>query len=159
MLTPTEREAALDRIKYNPARDVHDLLDAAVPVYEVVTADNVLTADETESVFFLDALAGFQTTLPAPALGLHFKFIVKTAPTSNGYTIVSSGSANIIVVSVNEVETDDTEDGATDDDADLVTFVHSVALRGDWLDFYSDGTSWYALGQCRADGGISSGTT
>lgn len=126
---------------------------------EIVTAAKALHAQDSGKVMFLSAAAGFATTLPPPALGLEFTFIVKTAPTSNGYTIVTNGSANIMVVSVNEVETDTTEDGPTDDNADIITLVANVALAGDMLRFWCDGTLWYAIGQTRADGGITTGTT
>lgn len=125
---------------------------------EVVTAANVITAAESGKTFFLDAAGGFQSTLPAPALGLEFTFIVKTAPTT-AYTIVTNGSANIIVLGVNELEVDTGDDGPSDDDADIISFAANVALPGDYVKMISDGTKWYARGQTRADGGITSGTT
>ncbi|MFA5424889.1 MAG: hypothetical protein WC374_13630, partial [Phycisphaerae bacterium] len=71
----------------------------AVPAsgVEVVAATNVILAAESGKTFFLDAVAGFQSTLPAPAAGLKFTFIVKTAPTSNGYTIVTNGTTQKIL--------------------------------------------------------------
>lgn len=127
---------------------------------EVLTAAETLTAERMRGqCYFLSALAGFALTLPAPALGLRARFMVKTPPTSVGYTIVTNGSANIIVVSVNEVETDTTEDGPTDDNADLITLVANAALAGDFVDMHCDGTLWYATGQVRADGGMTTGTT
>lgn len=127
---------------------------------EVVTATNVLTAAESGKTFFFDALAGFLTTFPAPALGLRYKFIVKTGPTTNGYTFApNGGTADIIVVSVNELETDTTEDGPSDDNADLVTWVANLALPGDYFDVYCDGTLWYMLGQSRLDGAVTTATT
>lgn len=127
---------------------------------EVVTATNVLTAAESGKTFFLSAAAGFLTTFPAPALGLEYNFIVKTAPTSNGYTFApNGGTANIIVIGVNELEVDTADDGPYDDNADLVTLVANIAAVGDYIHFWCDGTLWYGRGQTNLDGGITSATT
>lgn len=126
---------------------------------EVVTATNVISASESGKTFFLDAAAGFTSTLPAPALGLEFVFIVKTAVTSNGYTIITTSGADIIVIGVNELEVDTGDDGPYDINADSVVFEANVAVPGDYLKFYCDGTKWYAIGQTNADGGITTSTT
>lgn len=125
-------------------------------VAEAVTTTRTLTAADSGSVLFLSAAAGFVTTLPAPALGLNYKFIVKTSPTSNGYVINSASGANIIVILTSEIVT---ATGLYDDNADTVTFVHNVALKGDCLDLYCDGTNWYGRAQVSADGAITSATT
>lgn len=124
----------------------------------VTTATFSITKYHSGSTFFLNRAGGIAFTLPAPANGLNFKFKIATAPTSD-CTISSNGGANIIFVSVNELETDTTEDGPSDDDADVVTFKANVALKGDSLDFDCDGTSWYCRGQVIADGAVTSGTT
>jgi len=124
---------------------------------EVVITTKAVSAAESGKTFFLDLAAGFTTTLPAPAIGLRYKFIVKTAPTT-AY-IINTPTANIMVVSVNELETDTTEDGPSDDDADTFNFVANVALPGDFVDVYCDGTKWYLLGQTRADGAVTTSTT
>lgn len=147
--------------KYADADNVKEMLGLDVAaLVETVTATNVLTAAETGKTMFLSAAAGFLTTFPTPAAGLRYKFIVKTAPTSNGYTFTpSGGTADIIVVSVNELETDTTEDGPWDDNADLVTLVANVSVQGDFLDVYCDGTKWYMIGQTNADGAVTTATT
>jgi hypothetical protein len=61
-----------------------------VDTVSVVTATKTVTAAETGTTFFLSAAAGFTTTLPTATAGLRYKFIVITAPTSNGYTIVGT---------------------------------------------------------------------
>ncbi len=112
---------------------------------EVVTATNVITAAESGKTFFLDALAGFVSTLPTAAAGLNFRFIVKTAPTSNGYTITGS-PADVIYGTVACSGAEDTVNGVTASQADNVILVHNVALVGDLVEFYSDGTNWYVTG-------------
>jgi hypothetical protein len=141
-------------VKYATPADVL----AAPSAVEVVVTTNVIAASESGTTFFLDLAGGFTSTLPAPAAGLRFKFIVKTAPTT-AYIIATNGGANIMVVSVNELETDTTEDGPSDDDADTINFVANTALPGDFLDVFCDGTKWYCLGQVRADGAITTSTT
>jgi len=111
------------------------------------------------TTLFLDAAAGFTATLPAPEKGLEFHFVVKTAPTSNGYIIATNGGDDIMKVGINELEVDSTEDGPSDDNADVLTFVHNVSLANDWVKMYCGGTYWYVTGQTRADGGITTGTT
>jgi hypothetical protein len=125
---------------------------------ETVTTTNVILASESGKTFFLDAAGGFTSTLPAPAAGLEFSFVVKTAPTT-AYVIATNAGSNIIVITVNELETDTGDDGPSDDDADTVNFVANVALPGDRIDFKCDGVKWYAAGQVRADGAVTTSTT
>lgn len=112
---------------------------------EVVTATNVITAAESGKTFFLSALAGFESTLPTAAAGLIFRFIVATAPTSNGYTITGSPADKIFgTVACSGAE--DTVNGVTASAADNVILVANQALIGDLVEFYSDGTNWYVTG-------------
>ncbi len=124
----------------------------------VTSATFTLTKDHAGTEIFLNRAGGIAFTLPAPDAGLKFKFIVGTAPTTN-CTISTSGGDNIIVLGVNELEVDTSDDGPYDNDADVVTFIANVAVVGDFLDLYCDGTKWYGRGQTNADGGITSGTT
>lgn len=107
---------------------------------EVVTATNVITAAESGTTFFLNAAAGFTSTLPAPAAGLSYTFIVKATATSNGYTITTNGGANIIY-GVQVVAATGAADTASADDT--VVFAATNALPGDRAHFVSDGTNWY----------------
>jgi hypothetical protein len=112
---------------------------------EVVTATNVITAAESGKTFFLNAVAGFESTLPTAALGLNFRFIVKTAPTSNGYTITGA-PADKIYGTVATSGAEDTVNGVTVNQVDNVILVHNVALIGDYLEFIADETNWYVTG-------------
>ena len=117
---------------------------AISPAIEVVEATNVITADENGKTFFLKAAAGFQSTLPAPAAGLRFTFIVHTAPTSNGYTIVTNGTTQKVLKGLAVIAADavgDVSAGGT-----TATFVHNQALPGDRIDMICDGTIWYMIG-------------
>lgn len=112
---------------------------------EVVTATNVITAAESGKTFFLDAAAGFESTLPTAAAGLHLRFIVKTAPTSNGYTITGS-PADKIYGTVAASGAEATINGVTASAADNVILVANQATVGDLVEFDSDGTNWYVTG-------------
>lgn len=114
---------------------------------EVVSATNVITAAETGSVFFLNSATEFVSTLPAPAAGLKFTFIVTAAPSGASYTIVTNSSSNIIK---GQAYTSDVN-SATDADfetagCDTISFVDSKSVAGDRVDLVCDGTNWFAYG-------------
>lgn len=112
---------------------------------EIVTATNVILANESGKTFFLSAAAGFESTLPAPAAGLRYRFFVKTAPTSVGYTI-TAGTADTISGTVAASGAETIVNGITAALADNVILVANQALVGDYLDFVSDGALWYVTG-------------
>lgn len=109
---------------------------------EAVTTTNVITAAESGTVFFLDAVGGFTSTLPAAAAGLTFTFIVKTAPTT-AYIITTNAGANVIYGKTVERAGGAGVAGAAQD---TVNFVASQAIVGDRYDFVSDGTNWHMKG-------------
>ena len=124
---------------------------------EVVTATNVITAAESGKTFYLSAAAGFVSTLPTAAAGLNFKFVVKTAPTTNGYTIVGTPVAIIQgTVAANGAEA--TINGVAAVDEDNVILVANEADPGDWVEFNSDGTNWYVTGQVNTFAAITANT-
>lgn len=130
----------------------------AMQPISVTTATFTLTKDHSMTELYLNRAGGIAFTLPAPAVGIKYRFIVGTSPTSD-CTISTSGGSDIIVLEVNELEVDTGDDGPYDTDADVVTFKANVAVLGDFLDMHCDGTKWYARGSTNADGGITSGTT
>jgi len=116
---------------------------------EVVAAANTISAAESGTTFFLNSTTEFVSTLPPPALGLRFTFIVSAAPSGASYTIVTDGSANVIK---GHVLTSDVN-SATDADfetsgGDTISFVDSKAVAGDRVDLECDGTNWFARGSC-----------
>lgn len=116
---------------------------------EVVAATNVIDASENGKTFFLSSATEFVSTLPAPALGLRFTFIVTAAPSGASYTIVTASSANTIK---GAVFTSDVNSG-TDADletsgGDTISFVDAKAVAGDRVELFCDGTNWFAHGFC-----------
>lgn len=118
---------------------------------EVVAATNVITAAETGSVFFLNSTTEFVSTLPAPAAGLRFTFIVTGAPSGASYTIVTNSSANIIKGQVHSSDLNAASDGDFETSGgDTITLVDSKAVASDRVDLYCDGTNWFAYCWCTA---------
>lgn len=127
------------RVKYYPQAP-------GVAASETVTATNTITAEESGKTFFLSSATEFVSTLPAPAAGLRFKFIVAAAPSGASYTIVTNASANVIV---GAFASSADAGGSMDSEAsggDTITFVDGQATLGDWVEVISDGTKWYATG-------------
>jgi hypothetical protein len=118
---------------------------------ENVTATNVITAAESGKTFFLNSSTEFVSTLPAPAAGLKYSFIVTAAPTGASYTVVTNSSANIIVGKQFVVADAAGDSGATDD---TITFVDGQAVAGDRVDVISNGTVWYAYAFSSVAAGI-----
>lgn len=123
---------------------------------ETVTATNVITAAESGTTYFLSALAGFASTLPAPASGLHFSFVVITAPTSNGYTILTNASGNVMS-GVHNVTA--TGGGSAIALADTITLVANSAVAGDRVDVISNGTYWYVRADSTLKASVTSAAT
>ncbi|MDD3183502.1 MAG: hypothetical protein PHD48_11980 [Alphaproteobacteria bacterium] len=128
-------------------------LQQLVDPVESLTAASTLTSASCGKTLMLNSATEFATTLPSPATGCKLKFIVKAAPASASYTIVTASSANILIGGINELEVDTGDDGPYDDDGDTITFVDGVSVKGDFVELISDGTSWYLYGQTKADGG------
>lgn len=122
---------------------------------EVVITTNVITAAESGTTFYLDLAAGFTSTLPAPALGLWYKFVVKTAPTGS-YVITTNAGANIIYGMFEERAGGAGVAGAAQD---TQNFVLNQAIIADWAVYRSDGTNWYVHGMVNVAAGITFAVT
>lgn len=124
----------------------------------LTAATKTVTSDESGTVFFFNRAGGVAVTLPAPALGLRYKFIIATNFTSDG-SIATNGGADIIIGGVNELEVDTGDDGPSDLNADTITFNNAADTVGDYVELVSDGTSWFLSGQTALDGGVTLSTT
>jgi hypothetical protein len=136
--------------------DIGKVINAAAGVQgplanEIVTATNVITAAESGKTFFLNSATEFVSTLPAPAAGLTYTFIVTAAPSGASYTVVTNSSANIIKGLQNSVAGDAGDSGTADD---TITFVDGQAVAGDKVEVWSDGTSWFAYAISKVAAGI-----
>lgn len=120
---------------------------------EVVTTTNVITAAESGKTFFLNSATDFVSTLPAPAIGLKYKFVVTTAATTTAHTIVTNGGDNVIYGAVA------TADGlasvlASAEDTISLTKTATGGIVGDMVEVVSDGTNWYCSGLVSVAAGI-----
>jgi hypothetical protein len=118
------------------------------PTPTSITASTATIAvEDSGRVFFLNRAAGIAVTLPAvaTAAGVTYEFIVGTAPTT-AY-VITGGSSTVrgVVVTSATGGADFESTGAAS-----VTFVASVAVRGDRVELRCDGTNWYAYAMCSA---------
>jgi hypothetical protein len=120
---------------------------------EAVTAANVITAAESGSRFVMNVAAAKVSTLPLPAAGLEYWFYVGATVPTGTHTIVTAGSANIIVGSISSAE-DAAGSVAFVEDADTISLVANKALHGDFVHVWCDGTNWYVNGQCKVQDAI-----
>lgn len=118
---------------------------------ETLIAARVLVLGDNNKTFYLDIATGFDITLPAQSAGLHFTFIVKTAPTT-AYTVTSVVSDTISGWPINCGGADSVADGNAA--GDVLNFAANVALPGDFAEFWADGTSWYVHAHAKTIHGI-----
>jgi len=124
------------------------------PKTETVTATNVIDEKESPRTYYLNAVGGFTSTLPAPVDGLEFEFIVTTAPTT-AYIITTNAGANILQGTFLDI----VGELSAIINQDTLNFVASTSLVGDSLKVKSDGTNWYCTALSLADGGITVAVT
>lgn len=80
-------------------------------VIDVTTATKTLTAAQSKSLVQLDRAAGVTVTLPAPAIGLYFDFVVQTSVTSNNHKVITDAGTTLILGGVVMTEAADTNAG------------------------------------------------
>ena len=128
----------------------------ALPSAEIVTAANVITAAENGKTFYLGNVAGvgYTSTLPAPALGLSYKFFVYATPTNGGYLIRTNAGATVMSGTYLDIVGQVAFSGQN-----TITFVVSAAAYSDGLEVHSDGAGWHCRAFSRVDGGITASVT
>ncbi len=109
----------------------------------------VLTAAQSGISVMLGPTAGFAITLPTVAAGLWYRFTVAAAFATTNYTVITPALANLIqggaLVAGLEVP------GV---DEDTISFVATAESIGDFVEVWSDGTSWFANGRGALTGAI-----
>ena len=80
-----------EQISYNPPGLSQHRAKANVHIGDAV-ATRTLTAKESGALCHFDAAAGVVYTLPAPVLGMEFKFITTVTCTSNSHKIISNAA-------------------------------------------------------------------
>jgi len=105
---------------------------------KTLTADTTLVSKDAGDIL-LDAV-GEAITLPAPTAGLRYRFLITEAPATSDWVITATGA--LVDGSVTEAGLVQLLAGET-----TLTIAFANALKGDWLELYSDGTRWFASGQ------------
>ena len=125
-----------------------------------LTAATSLVKADSGKIFMLNSATEFTVTLPAIAdagAGWNCKFVVKAAPSGADYVVTEKASADtdkIVVNGINELEVDTSDDGVYNAGCTFINFKDGVAVQGDWVYIFCDGTNYYASGQTKADEGI-----
>jgi len=109
----------------------------------------VLTATQTGTNVWLNAAGGFAITLPAVAAGLNFRFTVAAAFATTNFTIITPGLVDLIFGGATVAGADVPADAE-----DTISFVATVEAKGDFVDVWSDGVSWFVNGRGTTAGSI-----
>lgn len=104
-----------------------------------LTADTTLTVSDSGKTILLDAI-GEAILLPAPKVGLNYKFLVTDAVATSSWTVAATGA--LISGSVTEAGLVQLAAAET-----TITIVFTKSIAGDWFTLESDGTSWFVAGQ------------
>ena len=136
----------MGRVFFNIRRNVHSL-----------TADYQALATDSGKIFFLDAAAGLTLTLPAVAdaqEGWTCRVYVSTNISSNTGVITekTASDTNVLVTQVNELETDDTQDGPSSTGHTTITLANALDTVGDYFDIVCSGTKYFIQGTVKLDG-------
>lgn len=113
------------------------------------TAALTLTSADDGAYVFLNAATGFAVTLPAPAAALNFRFTVAAAFATTNFTVVSASGADIIQGGATVAGAD-----VPAADEDTISFVATAETKGDFVEVWSDGTSWFVNGRGTTSGSI-----
>ena len=132
---------------------------------ESIDAAKTLYASDSGKVFMVthtggseSSSGGYTITLPTPSaagVGWTAKFIVNCAA---GSTLSDEASEDVVF---NDGQSDkmvtmyeDANNNVLADDATDTIAFDNTALKGDWLSFFSDGTTWFANGQSGSNTGV-----
>jgi hypothetical protein len=123
----------------------------------------VLTAADSGGVIYLDKTDGSQTTLPAPAVGLNFKFVWAASWASGNQKIITDAGTTFLKGTVSKFDTDTLTDplsqetfNGTSHIALLVDAATDGGLIGGWLEFNCvSSTIWHIHGMINHSGNVS----
>ena len=107
--------------------------------YTELSAAKTITAAENGTTFMLTGIVGYALTLPAPTVGLKYKFIVQDLFATTDWVITATGA--IMFGTVMEASTVQAIAGATTINLEL-----AADTIGDMISVESDGTNWYVSG-------------
>lgn len=124
-----------------------------------------LTAAQSGSTVLMDRAAGIVFTLPAPAAGMYFDFLVTTSVTSNSYKVITDAGTTLLAGSLISIDTDSSNetDGFVGNGSTHIAVTMAAAssnatggLIGTWLRFTCvSSTLWLVEGIVQGGGTVS----
>jgi len=123
------------------------------PITKVLAAATTLQANQSGTIFILDAAAGATITLPTLAKGLYFKFIVGAAFATTNW-IIDSAEGDNINGAISDMGTTVANVPAVGEDQ--INFVATAESIGDFIELIADydNSQWIVSGRCAINGGI-----
>ena len=127
-----------------------------------LTAASTLTPADSGKILMLNSATEFTTTLPTVSkagAGWSCKIVVKAAPSGADYVVTedTGSDTNVIITNgINELEVDTNDDGPYNAGHTTITFADGVAVAGDYVEIFCDGTNFYAQGIASASAGVTS---
>ena len=117
---------------------------------ETITAAKTLVANDNGKTLMLNNATGVTITLPAHSIGLRFKFITGAAFATTNFIVVAAAT------DLDTLEGSLIVAGAvvTVAAADQINFVATAENVGDFVEFFSDGTTWHVFGNALTTGGL-----
>ena len=116
----------------------------------ITTVDPAPAVIETGKLFFLDTLGTTTVTLPAPAAGMRFEFLVTVASTED---VTIDCGAGLLRGQVYASSGGDEDSGVADRNI-IFTDCDGAGQIGDSCVITSDGTNWFAKCFCDVTAGI-----
>ena len=111
-----------------------------------LAADSSVSVADSGSIIFVDATGAageVDIALPAPASGLNYKFIVTEDTPTQDVKIVATGT---LVSGILMIQSDTNEDNSVVAAGSTNVLIKQAAKKGDWVEYISDGTSWFISG-------------
>jgi len=113
---------------------------------EVISASITLSQNDSGKLFLLNGNDGGTITMPSPQSGARFKFVLNTNTPTNPFTI--DCGAGLLEGNLQNASAHARANGAQN------CIFGATAVKGDFADFESDGTSWYVAATTVVSGAI-----
>lgn len=132
-------------------------------VTSVTAATLAPTAQQSGTTFLLNRAAGCTITLPAPVVGVNYKFVVQTAVTSNDYGMDTDGASTFLAGVIQQViAASATSEGQAGDGTSHVSLNMNGSTTGGLVGSYHtvtaiSGTVWWVDGIHVGSGTLATG--
>lgn len=119
-------------------------------------ADASIGAADTGKLILVNTLTGNRTyTLPTAAAGLHYRIQNKAPGALGGNAIIQGAAAGLLNGLIIQLGATVAATRSLAVTAALsCTFVTATSVKGDYMDFYCDGTNWSVSAMSSVNGGI-----